>query len=105
HFASVIGSVGTDDIAKILEPRHQSTGSGRSVLHFLRDGGHGQHFLLVKAGKEKELREGNIARRQLLGETQQKAALHFHHKVSKLFCVPAQLTSLLVVISRSCPHV
>src|SRR5262249_51597348 len=51
--------------------------------HFLRDLRHAQHLFAVEICKEKKLRERNVARREFLGEMQQKTALHFQNNEGK----------------------
>ena len=87
HFAPVIRGVGTHDITKIFEPRDESTGGGGGVPHFLRDGRHRQHLLLIEIGEEEELREGNIPWSEFFREAENEAALHLHDDVGETFGV------------------
>jgi hypothetical protein len=45
----------------------------------------------MERGEEKKLREGNIARRQLFTQMQDKAALHFEDNVGKALGISAEL--------------
>src|SRR5262245_17964737 len=53
------------------------------MTHFLRNLRHAQHFFAVEISKKKKLGERNIARREFLGEVQQKTALHLQNDVGK----------------------
>jgi len=52
-------------VTQIFEARHQATGRRCGVPHFLRDGRHRRHFLLIEKGEQEKLREGNVSRREL----------------------------------------
>ena len=81
----------THYVPKIFQPIDEPARRRRGVSHFLRDGRHRQHFLLIQGREQKKLREGNIARRQLLAEMQDEATLHFHDDVREAFRVSAKL--------------
>ena len=87
HFAPILSRNRPNDIAQVFKPRHQAAGRRRGVPHFLRDGRHGQHFLLVEISEQEKLREGNVSRRQLLAQMEHEAALHLEHDSGKAFSV------------------
>ena len=46
---------------------------------------------MIKRREQEELREGNIARREFLGEMQDETALHFQDDVGEALGVSAEL--------------
>jgi len=100
-FSAIIARGGSHEVAKILQARYETAGSGGRVAHFLRDLRHAQHFLSIEICEKKELGKRNIARCEFLGEMQQKTALHFQNDVGKLFGIR---TSLIRRNSRKLPN-
>lgn len=80
-----------DKIAEIFQPLHQAARRSCGVHHFLRDGRHRHHFLLIQRGQEKKLREGNVTRRELLREAQDEAALQLEDNVGQTFSVRLEI--------------
>src|SRR4029077_16882953 len=91
HFAAVISRGRAHHVPKILQTRHETAGRSRGVPHFLRDLGHAEHFLAVEIRQKEKLGERNVARREFLGQVQQKTALHFQDNVRKPFGIPTIL--------------
>ncbi len=91
HLAPILSRNRANHIAQIFKPCHQAAGRRRRVPHFLRNGRHRQHFLLVEISEQEKLREGNVARRQLFAQMQHEAALHFEHDIGKAFDVGTNL--------------
>ena len=89
--APIFPRAGTHDVAEIFQPIDQTARRRGRVSHFLRDGRHRQDFLEIQRGEKKKLREGNIPRRQLFGETQDEATLHFQDDVREAFGVSTNL--------------
>jgi len=50
---------------------------------------------LIQCRQKKELRKGNVARRQLLAEMQDETALHLQDDMRELFRVGAELVHAL----------
>jgi hypothetical protein len=63
------------------------------VPHLLGDGRHRQDFVMIERREQEKLREGNIARRQFLGEMKNETALHLEDDVRQ----PLGIGSKLVV--------
>src|SRR5262249_28271125 len=78
-------------ITKILETRHETARCSGGVPHLLGNLRHAEHFLPVEICKKKKLRERNVARREFIGEVQQKTALHFQDNVGKPFGIRTNL--------------
>jgi hypothetical protein len=57
------------------------------VSHLLRDGGHRQDFVMIERCEKEKLREGNVTRREFLGEMQNETTLHFQDDVGEAFGV------------------
>ena len=91
HFAAVISRGRAYHVAKIFQTRHETARCSRGVPHFLRDLRHAEHFLAVEIREKKKLRERNVARREFLGQVQQKTALHFQNDVGKPFGIRTNL--------------
>src|SRR5437870_2709849 len=83
HFAAIISRNRAHYVAKILQTRHQTARRRGGVPHLLRNRRHGEHFLSIEVSQKKKLWEGNVARRELLAQTQHKAALHFQYDVGE----------------------
>jgi len=82
-FAPVLPRARSDDVTEVFEPCDQPARRRRGVFHLLRNGGHGEDFLVIEEGEKEKLRKGNVARRKLFAETQHKAALHCEHNMGK----------------------
>ena len=91
HLPAIFARARTHDIAEVLQSIDQAARRGGGVTHFFRDGRHRQHFFLVESGEQEKLREGNVARRQFLGKTQNETALHLQNDVGEPFGVGAKL--------------
>ena len=99
HFAPIFARARPHDVVKIFQPRDQATRRRGGVTHFLRDSRHGQHLFLIQRCEQEKLRKGNVARRQLLAETQDKAALHLEDDVRQ----PLGIASKIIGgIKRAC---
>ena len=83
HLSPVLARTRAHDIARIFKPRHQAARSGRRVTHLLRNRRHRQYFLLIEVREQKELRERNVTRRQLLTQMQHETALHFQNNMGQ----------------------
>ncbi len=99
HFAAIVSRNRAHHVPKILQARHQTARGRGGVPHLLRNRRHGEHFFSIEISKKKKLRERNVARRELLAQTQHKTALHFHYDVGKPFGIR---TNLIGRISSRC---
>lgn len=93
HLAPILRRNRPNHVSKVLKPCDESAGGGGGVPHLLRDGGHGEHLVMIQRRQQEELRKGDVARRKLLTETQDKAPLHLHDDVGEALGVCTKLIS------------
>ncbi len=90
HLAPVFARTRAHDVAEIFQSRDQPARRRHRMLHLARDGGHGQHFIVIERSKEEKLRERNVAWREFLTKTQNETTLHLHDDVGKLLRIRAK---------------
>ena len=89
--APIFARARPDDITEILQAIDESARCRGGVPHLLRNRRHREDLFVIERGEQKKLREGDVARRQLLGQMQDETTLHFQDDVREPLGVSPKL--------------